>query len=93
MKKAALITVHGMGETPENYNADFKGKICKRLRVKFDDLHVGSIYYHDILQDNENRVWQATQATVGWRELRKFLLWPRPFAWCKSLGPNALIRE
>ena len=74
MKKAALITVHGMGETPENYNGDLKEKICKRLGAKCDDLHVGSIYYQDILQDNENRVWQATQATVGWRELRKFLL-------------------
>lgn len=74
MKKAALITVHGMGTTPENYNAELIEELKDRLGTKFDDLHVGSVYYQGILQPNEDRVWKKVSRRVKWDDLRKFLL-------------------
>jgi hypothetical protein len=74
MKKAALITVHGMGIIPENYNKELIKKLHARLGSKFDDLYVGSVYYQGILMDNEQRVWNSVAARVKWHALRKFLL-------------------
>jgi hypothetical protein len=73
-KKAAFITIHGMGTTEPNYNKDIVKEIKDRLGTKFDDLHVGKVYYQDILQDNENRVWELVANKVKWDGLRKFML-------------------
>jgi putative ABC transport system ATP-binding protein len=41
-----------------------------------------------------SRMVQALVQLVSQRSCKAFTcsVWPRPFAWCKSLGPNALIR-
>lgn len=75
MKKAALITVHGMGDTPPNYADQIKAEISQRLGPKSDALHVGSVYYQDILQANQERVWTALNGRLRWGFLRKFLLY------------------
>lgn len=63
-----------MGTTPENYNEEIVRELRIRLGVKFNDLHVGSIYYQGILQPNEDLVWQKVARRVKWDDLRKFLL-------------------
>lgn len=44
-KKAALITVHGMGETKEDYNQTLVDKLRKKLGDSFNQLYIESIYY------------------------------------------------
>lgn len=84
-KKAALITVHGMGETQPNYNAELVGQLKRRLGSAAEDLHIGSVYYQGILQRNESRVWRRVEGRLAgpwdwmrrayWNELRKFFLY------------------
>jgi hypothetical protein len=72
--KAALVTVHGMGKTESNYATEFIGEIKKRLGSKSDGVYFGSIYYQNILQVNEDRVWNLVGGELGWKALRQFLL-------------------
>ncbi len=73
-KKAAFITIHGMGKTDANYSADLFTELSKRLKEKADCVHLGSVYYQGILQPNEERVWAKVQEGLGWSSLREFLL-------------------
>ena len=73
-KKAAFITVHGMGRTELNYNAEIEQELEGRLGLLSYNLHFGKVYYQDILQQNEDRVWNSVARRVKWDELRKFLL-------------------
>ena len=72
--RAALLTVHGMGVTPSNYNEDLKQELKERLGPLYDHLYVGSVYYQSILKENENRVWQRVGCRVRWDTLRQFVL-------------------
>jgi hypothetical protein len=77
MSQVALITVHGMGETPRDYAAGVFGQMRTRLgpglreRVAFH-----SVYYQGILQKNEQLVWDRVDAgsEVHYAGLRKFML-------------------
>lgn len=73
-KKAALITVHGMGSTEASYDRAVVAELRRRLGARYADLHVGKVYYQGILQPNENRVWKGVGRHVRWDALRKFLL-------------------
>jgi hypothetical protein len=73
-KKAAIITVHGMGKTERDYNEEIVRELRRRLGAMSDDLHIGTVYYQDILKPNEERVWNLVAARVRWDRLRKFLL-------------------
>jgi hypothetical protein len=73
-KKAALLTVHGMGRTEEDYNAQIVSDLRHRLGQLFGSLHVGKVYYQDVLQPNEDRVWKSVASRVKWDDLRKFVL-------------------
>lgn len=73
-KKAAFITIHGMGDTPENYYQEIHDELKHRLGSKFDELHFGHVYYQKILQDNERYVWNRVAKRVRWDALRQFLL-------------------
>jgi len=75
MKKAVLITVHGMGTTPRDYADEIKKELQRRLGNRFTDLHIGSVYYQSILQPNEDRIWDKVSRRLKWDELRKFLLY------------------
>ncbi len=77
MADVALITVHGMGETPRDYAADLARRLRTRIGPGFD-LHVDvrSVYYQEILQPNEQEVWRRItgNSKVRYDQLRKFLL-------------------
>lgn len=74
MQQVALLTLHGMGETQLSY-AD---KLCARLRQQLGPassaLYTSSVYYQDLLQYNEQRVWQAVGHRLRWSKLRRFML-------------------
>ena len=73
-KKAAFITIHGMGSTEPDYDKELIKELKDRLGDKFTSLHIGKVYYQKILQDNENRVWNLVAKRLKWDALRKFLL-------------------
>jgi hypothetical protein len=74
-KRAALLTVHGMGDTEEDYADDLLEEVRDRLGAKSADLHTGAIYYQNVLQENEDRVWDAVESKVDWHDLRRFILY------------------
>lgn len=73
-KKAALITIHGMGKTEPTYADSFLKKINKKLGSRSENLHTDKIYYQKILQDNEDLVWGRMMKHVRWLDLRQFIL-------------------
>lgn len=77
MPQVALITVHGMGETPRDYAAGVFGEMRMRLGAPLRDRAAFfSVYYQDILQKNEQTVWERVDSAgkVHYDELRKFML-------------------
>jgi hypothetical protein len=77
MPQAALITVHGMGETPRDYAAgvfdEVRTRLGPALRAR---AALYSVYYQDILQSNEQTVWDRIDrgSKVHYDQLRKFML-------------------
>lgn len=57
MAKVALDTLHGMGVTPRNYADGLLAELRARMQGAFKDVMVQSVYYQNVLQDNEERVW------------------------------------
>lgn len=77
MSQVALITVHGMGETPRDYAAGVFGEMRTRLGPALRERAVfHSVYYQDILQANERAVWDRVDSAgqVHYDALRKFML-------------------
>jgi hypothetical protein len=77
MADVALITVHGMGETPREYAADLAKRLRARIGPSFDrQVDLRAVYYQQILQPNEQEVWRRItgNSRVRYDQLRKFLL-------------------
>ena len=76
MAEVALITVHGMGETPEDYADGLMERLRGRLGVVAGQVVMRSAYYQKILQDNQVEVWRKMQgrAPLRYADLRKFVL-------------------
>ncbi|WP_020654485.1 hypothetical protein [Massilia niastensis] len=76
MTRVALIAVHGMGETLPDYADGLMAAVRARLGGLADGVAMRSVYYQDILQDNQKLVWERTAAhgQVRYHALRKFVL-------------------
>ncbi len=77
MPEVALITVHGMGETPPDYAADLSQRLRAKIGPRFSrQVDFRAVYYQDILQQNEQEVWRRIDGNskVHYDQLRKFLL-------------------
>ena len=74
MKSQALITIHGMGETEPDYANKLFQQLQSALGVTAQRNYFASVYYQDLLQYNEQRVWQATGFRLRWSKLRRFML-------------------
>ena len=77
MPQVALITVHGMGETPRDYAAGVFGEMRTRLGPLLRERAAFySVYYQDTLQKNEQTVWDRVDSAgqVHYDALRKFML-------------------
>ena len=60
-KDIAIITVHGIGDTPEDYYKGLERKLRKAVgRDTWDDrVHLKSVYYQGLLQGNQEDMWDA----------------------------------
>jgi hypothetical protein len=76
MPQAALLTVHGMGETPREYAEQVFHKLGARLADVMDRIDFRSVYYQDILKPNQETVWAKvnTATKLHYDDLRRFLL-------------------
>lgn len=74
MKSVALVTIHGMGETQPDYAEKLFSQLQRGLEANASQLHCGTVYYQDLLQYNEQRVWQAVGSRLRWNKLRRFML-------------------
>lgn len=76
MAEVALITVHGMGETPPTYADGLMDRLRGQLGAIAGKVVMRSVYYQKILQDNQYTVWDRTQqrSDVRYADLRKFVL-------------------
>ena len=77
MKKVAVITIHGMGDTKRGYANQIRRDLSDRVgnNVWSNDIHFFPIYFQDKLQANQEAVWNRTKPHVDWMKLRKFLLY------------------
>ena len=77
-KDLAIITVHGIGDTPEDYYKGLERKLRKAVgRDTWDDrVHLESVYYQGLLQGNQEDMWDAMddKYNLRWDFLRKFML-------------------
>jgi hypothetical protein len=91
-KNLGLITIHGMGETAPDFSDELEKILRQHLGSElWRDIHLESVYYQGILQNNERRVWNDMQfmppKKLRWTELRKFMLFG--FADASSLEHKA----
>lgn len=74
-KSVALLTLHGMGDTPKNYHHLFLERIKKQIGEKWGQVAFNSLYYQDILQINQNEIYRKMKPHIDWRDVRKFILY------------------
>ena len=76
MSQTALVTVHGMGETPRDYAEKLFQAVAARLGGLAAQVDFRSVYYQDILKPNQEAVWARVGETAHLRyaDLRRFLL-------------------
>jgi hypothetical protein len=77
MADVALMTVHGMGETPPDYAADLGRRLRLKIGPRFArQADMRAVYYQDILKPNEREIWRRVEgdSIVRYDQLRKFLL-------------------
>ena len=76
-KELGIVVIHGMGETKENYYFGLQENIGKFLGQDiWDKIHFEPIFYQDLMQTNEYRVWanMVNQEVLDWKGLRQFML-------------------
>jgi hypothetical protein len=75
-KNLALLTIHGMGDTPPTYHVEIQERLKERLEKNaWSKLIFKPLYYQKILQGSQERVFEATRKQIDWMKLRKFLLY------------------
>jgi hypothetical protein len=76
MSQTALLTIHGMGETPRDYAEKLFEAVAGRLGALSGQVDFRSVYYQDILKPNQETVWARVSDTTHLRyaDLRRFLL-------------------
>ena len=74
-KTIALITIHGMGNTARDYYTEFYDAIKKSLgKSAWDKLIFKPPYYQDVLQEQQEAIFNRMRDQIDWMKLRKFLL-------------------
>ncbi|GAB3549435.1 hypothetical protein GCM10027343_31170 [Noviherbaspirillum agri] len=75
-KKAAWLTLHGMGEADDNYFVELKAGVANRLGTGMADLAFRAVNYQKSLQQNQEEVWRRIQErSLRFKELRQFFLY------------------
>ena len=77
-KDVAVITIHGMGSTVEEYHKPLERKLRRAIGENTWDqkVHLESVYYQNLLQGNQEDVWEDMNDRYGlrWDFLRKYML-------------------
>lgn len=75
-KRVALVTIHGMGCQSKMY-AKATFDLVKRALPPGSESHVlfRSIHYQDVLQKQQDEVYERMRMHLGWKSPRKFLLY------------------
>ncbi len=78
-KDLAIITVHGIGDTDENYYKGLENKLRKAVGKEAWDsrVHLESVFYQNLMQGNQEKYWKASneEHSLRWDILRKFLIY------------------
>ncbi|MES3023819.1 MAG: hypothetical protein V4857_19815 [Pseudomonadota bacterium] len=76
MKNVALVTLHGMGETPPDYAEEILKPLRKKMGSLIDAVDVRPVYYQEEMQANQREVWTRVDehSKVHYDSLRRFLL-------------------
>ena len=66
MKKLAIIPVHGMGETQDDYHEDLMDGLIDRIGLVdwTKHIHYDPVFYQDTLQGNQSKIWQEMNEYV-----------------------------
>ena len=76
MAKIAVIAIHGMGDTDENYADPLRENLESMLApAEWAEIHFDKIWYQDILQGNEEALFERSKSQLDGKFLRKFLLY------------------
>ena len=75
MSKVAVITIHGMGKTPAHYADELKNKLRAALVSEWSQISFQAVYYQNLLQSNQSRVFQDMERHIEWKKPREFLLY------------------
>lgn len=73
-KSVALLTIHGMGDTPKSYHQLFLDRIKERMGENWKRVEFKSLYYQDILQFNQTKIFNDMKKLTRWDGLREFVL-------------------
>ena len=77
-KEVAVITVHGMGTTGQDYYKSLARKLRRAVgRDTWDEkVHLEPVYYQGLLQGNQEDVWEDMddEYKLRWDFLREFML-------------------
>ena len=75
MKKIALLTVHGMGDTEKNYADDFKQKLqSKLLPNEWDQVSFQPVYYQDLLQTPQTELFERTRTQAQYPHPQRLMM-------------------
>lgn len=97
-KKIGILTLHGMGEQTPNFDHDLREHLNDRLSSQVrGDIAYKSIYYQDLVQPNQQSVWERMQTSdIDWMRLRKFFLYSFSDATTYQFRddrPNSIYRQ
>jgi hypothetical protein len=74
-KKVALLSLHGMGDTPLDYHETLRSDISNRLgEAAWAQIHFGGIFYQNILQPHQDALFERVRGKIDYRKMRKYLL-------------------
>ncbi len=75
-KKIAVIAIHGMGDTNKKYADPLKENLESMLKpAEWAEIHFDKIFYQDILQNNQKKLFDRSKSQLDSKFLRKFLLY------------------
>ena len=76
-QQVVVFAIHGMGNTQSDFADKLEEKLAYKLGLNWDDVYFDSIYYANVFQENQTRIFNRIKAQddIDWINLRRFLLY------------------
>ena len=75
-KKIALLTLHGQGDTKKNYHRELVEDLSDEIGADaWSEINFSSIFYSDVLQGAQTKLFKRVRSKVDFKKLREFLLY------------------